>query len=163
MGSVYLNERMLNRGKSVRNGWNKKQIELFGVNMSVRGWKKKILNKWYPQEVYDDFLKLKNYHFKKKDIDISKLKSYKTIIKNPKQTKNKFKKTSKKRQYNDDRWLAVRDEILKRDEYTCKSCGRENCVFHVHHIKYVGEFVWDTPNKYLVTLCDLCHKETHKK
>jgi len=36
MGSVYLNERMLNRGKSVRNGWSELPTHAKGDGMGFR-------------------------------------------------------------------------------------------------------------------------------
>ncbi len=55
-----------------------------------------------------------------------------------------------------------RMEILKRDTFRCKVCGRrpDNYVdieLHVHHIRPVGEGGF-THEENLITLCDTCHK-----
>ena len=55
-----------------------------------------------------------------------------------------------------------RMEILKRDKFRCKVCGRrpDNYVdieLHVHHIRPVGEGGF-THEENLITLCDTCHK-----
>lgn len=36
-------------------------------------------------------------------------------------------------------WKEKREEILKRDNYKCQYCGRNNCELHVHH-KYYNKF-----------------------
>ncbi len=53
-------------------------------------------------------------------------------------------------------------DILKRDKFRCKACGRrpDNYVdieLHVHHIRPFGEGGF-THEENLITLCDTCHK-----
>ena len=55
-----------------------------------------------------------------------------------------------------------RMEIIKRDHYRCKICGRrpDDCVdieLHVHHVRPFGEG-GVTHEDNLITLCDTCHK-----
>lgn len=65
-------------------------------------------------------------------------------------------------------WAAKREEILSRDGFCCVNC-RSSESLQVHHRQYhvlerVGEFVkpWAYPNRYLITLCESCHKAGHK-
>lgn len=58
----------------------------------------------------------------------------------------------------DPRWQKKRLEIFQRDDFTCQECFSTNKTLHVHHIKYVGDFPWETPDLYLLTLCEDCHR-----
>lgn len=67
-----------------------------------------------------------------------------------------------------DEWKNKRDKILKRDNYTCKHCGKTNGILQVHH-KYYNVYPngtrpkpWDYPDDVLITLCDDCHKRVHQ-
>lgn len=83
------------------------------------------------------------------------------------ETFEKFSKSGKpikfKSLYKTEKWISLRNSILKRDNYTCRKCGTQEKIMHVHHIKYVGDFIWDTPPEYLLTLCKKCHEKTHKR
>lgn len=79
----------------------------------------------------------------------------------------------------DPRWKAKREEILRRDNYTCRGCGAkdpdppepeedgyvpedldspEPIILEVHHKWYEwGKDPWDYPGSCLITLCDMCH------
>ncbi|TAL51903.1 MAG: HNH endonuclease, partial [Nanoarchaeota archaeon] len=55
-----------------------------------------------------------------------------------------------------------RMDVLKRDKFKCKVCGRrpDNYVdieLHVHHIRPFGDGGF-THEENLITLCDTCHK-----
>lgn len=67
----------------------------------------------------------------------------------------------------DPRWRAKRIEILERDKYTCKLCGKnkeDGVILHVHHIMYhKGLMPWEYRNRELITLCEDCHNNFHKK
>lgn len=67
------------------------------------------------------------------------------------------------RNYRSDGWVKKRNKILLRDRYECKKCGsRKNLV--VHHKKYFhGKKLYEISNKYLITWCEKCHNEHHKK
>ena len=49
-----------------------------------------------------------------------------------------------------------RDEIMFRDGCKCVECG-DNKNLILHHLKYVNDF------KNIVTLCEKCHKEKHRR
>ncbi len=59
-----------------------------------------------------------------------------------------------------------RNEIFKRDKYTCKKCGRsrkvgDRVVLNIHHIKPFAihkELRFDENN--VITLCQECHRKT---
>jgi len=54
-------------------------------------------------------------------------------------------------------WLKKRIEILERDGYHCRDCNNEDNL-QVHHCWYAKGPPWETPNEFLVTLCDECHE-----
>lgn len=59
------------------------------------------------------------------------------------------------------KYVRWRSEILKRDNYTCKKCGKRQCYLEVHHIKsytHYPELRYDMKNA--ITLCKNCHRLT---
>lgn len=66
------------------------------------------------------------------------------------------------------KYKDFREEIFKRDKYTCNDCGRrrkpgDRVVINVHHKKSFSEYKelrFDKSN--VVTLCKECHKLKHK-
>lgn len=58
------------------------------------------------------------------------------------------------------RWQHKRLQIVKRDNGRCVNCRSQEDL-QVHHIKYIGHHPCDTPNCYLVTLCEPCHLGYH--
>lgn len=55
-----------------------------------------------------------------------------------------------------------REDVYKRDNYTCLKCGQVGYILNAHHIYAYSDF----PEKRLdldngVTLCENCHKEFH--
>lgn len=50
--------------------------------------------------------------------------------------------------------------VLKRDNYTCQSCGKKNCKLEVHHIVFQSKGGTNMPEN-LITLCEDCHKKVH--
>jgi len=71
------------------------------------------------------------------------MKKYFDLLKNPK-------------------WLRKRKNIILRDGGKCTKC-RSKINLQVHHIYYYTDKPdpWLYPNKYLITLCDNCHKDYH--
>jgi 5-methylcytosine-specific restriction endonuclease McrA len=59
----------------------------------------------------------------------------------------------------DPRWQKKRLEIMDRDEWKCRRCGEKTKTLNVHHVAYFKDHEpWDTPNGFLMTLCEQCHK-----
>lgn len=58
----------------------------------------------------------------------------------------------------DPRWQKKRLKILERDDFMCKFCGDTKSTLNVHHISYFKN-PWDVEDKFLITLCESCHKE----
>lgn len=57
------------------------------------------------------------------------------------------------------RWQKRRLEILARDEFMCRKCGRDDKTLSVHHLKYIkGREPWEYSDKYLITYCETCHE-----
>jgi 5-methylcytosine-specific restriction endonuclease McrA len=82
------------------------------------------------------------------------------VIPKRKQSYNELLKTPE--------WKNKRDKILKRDNYTCRHCGKTDTILQVHH-KYYHKYPngtrpkpWDYPDEALITLCDNCHKRVHQ-
>jgi hypothetical protein len=64
----------------------------------------------------------------------------------------------------DPRWQRKRLEIMQRDDFKCLSCDDSTQTLNVHHAYYVtGRNPWDYPSWSLSTLCQDCHKDTHRK
>lgn len=59
----------------------------------------------------------------------------------------------------DPRWQRKRLEVMGRDEFKCRDCGRNDSELHVHHCLYERGEPWETANKFLLTLCKDCHDE----
>jgi hypothetical protein len=58
-------------------------------------------------------------------------------------------------------WLKKRVEVLERDGYKCRDC-REEDNLQVHHCWYAKGAPWETPNEFLMTLCENCHERRQK-
>ena len=66
-------------------------------------------------------------------------------------------------QLKDQKWIERRKQIKNRDNNECQVClsKKKLCV---HHKKYIyGTLAWDYEDRYLITLCDNCHKLFHHK
>ncbi len=59
-------------------------------------------------------------------------------------------------------WQKKRLEIMKRDNFTCVSCGDNQNTLNVHHKTYrKGASPWDYDDSLLITLCEECHYNMH--
>lgn len=61
-------------------------------------------------------------------------------------------------------YINWRNEVFKRDDYTCQKCGVKAVKLNAHHIKKWSEYPslrFETTNG--VTLCLKCHKSVHRK
>lgn len=61
---MILTEQILNQGKSNNGGWNAKQMECLNSYPLVKGWKRRLIGKDFPEEVINNFISLKNDHIK---------------------------------------------------------------------------------------------------
>ena len=64
----------------------------------------------------------------------------------------------------DPKYREWRRMVYKRDDYTCKKCGRKSGILNAHHIKNYTSFPegrLDPANG--ITLCKKCHKGFHSK
>ncbi len=59
----------------------------------------------------------------------------------------------------DPRWQKKRLKIMERDNFTCLACGKDTGTLNVHHVHYAKGDPWLTPDRFLMTLCEPCHKE----
>jgi hypothetical protein len=58
-----------------------------------------------------------------------------------------------------EKWKEIRKYVLKRDNYTCRQCGKKlhGGIAQIHHVSYNDYF--DPDN--MITLCQDCHKKKH--
>jgi len=67
------------------------------------------------------------------------------------------------KQLKDTKWQKLRLKIISRDQHKCTKCGTDKYLV-VHHLYYVyGHKPWEYPHSALITLCNECHKDWHKK
>ena len=65
--------------------------------------------------------------------------------------------------FKDPRWQKKRLRILERDNWACQMCVAKHKSLHVHHLFYIKDIEpWEYEHRYLITLCDDCHKAVHK-
>jgi len=105
------------------------------------------------------------------DIEKKQIKEQKKLIKwwkkstKPKKKKKKRVKNYKELSYTEllktPEWRKRREQILFRDNYTCQECGFKTHL-EVHHKKYGYKYPWLSPDKDLITLCEICHAKIHK-
>jgi 5-methylcytosine-specific restriction endonuclease McrA len=64
--------------------------------------------------------------------------------------------------YRTQSWINLRELALKRDKFTCQSCGSTKNL-HVHHKKYgkSGTNYLIVDLKHLITVCKKCHEAIH--
>jgi 5-methylcytosine-specific restriction endonuclease McrA len=58
------------------------------------------------------------------------------------------------------RWARKRARVLARDGWRCTKCGRRG-ILQIHHLSY--RFFGREPLEDLVTLCEQCHWDEHRK
>ena len=58
-----------------------------------------------------------------------------------------------------DEWKRKRYVVLKRDSWKCVYCGKP--ATQVHHKLYAKRNIGKEPIKWLVSVCDDCHKSRH--
>jgi hypothetical protein len=57
----------------------------------------------------------------------------------------------------DPRWQRKRLKVMERDGFECCDCGSADKSLTVHHCHYSKGGPWDTPDGFLLTLCQDCH------
>jgi len=105
-------------------------------------------------------------------------RSIRKIRRNERKGKGKIKRKKKRKKKNEEsrniqirmnyrkdledyRWINQREQVLKRDNYTCQKCGAKTNL-QVHHLKYIpGRRPWEYKRELLITLCSSCHKKEH--
>lgn len=61
------------------------------------------------------------------------------------------------------KWQRKRLEILKRFNFKCFGCEKEDEELHVHHCWYEkGKKPWEYPDYCYLVLCSDCHKRWHR-
>lgn len=58
----------------------------------------------------------------------------------------------------DPRWQKRRLEVMQRDGFKCRDCGRTDLTLHVHHCAYAARDPWEARDNVLLTLCEECHE-----
>lgn len=49
---------------------------------------------------------------------------------------------------------------MQRDDFTCRHCKSTDNFLNVHHLIYLPNCdPWEYDDKFLITLCEKCHKE----
>ena len=57
-------------------------------------------------------------------------------------------------------WYKKRDEILKRDNYSCRICGSSLHKIDVHHLCYFPDsLIWEYDDELMITVCKKHHYE----
>ena len=62
---------------------------------------------------------------------------------------------------NSDEWQRKRYVVLKRDNWQCVRCGAP--ATQVHHKKYLNKNIGKEPIKWLVSVCEGCHRNYHRR
>ena len=63
---MILTNDIFNLGKSSNNGWNGKQMKLLGIFKLYSGWRKDLIGKDFNENTIQEFISLKDFHFKQK-------------------------------------------------------------------------------------------------
>jgi len=150
----------LNKNKTSKGGWTKKQINALGIDWPpTKGWKKRAIGHVMTEEkarAFEGVTKSKDQIINKVSKDDGKDWSWKPNnkdipgikVKSSKKNKNKGKKKSNRQRvsrldndgfYSSKEWRALRVRVLEKYECKCMMCGRSpkihGIVIHVDHIK----------------------------
>lgn len=106
-------------------------------------------------------------NLKDKYCDTHKLEFKKQVKRWRKDYDDRRKDDKYKKFYKSTEWKRLRDYVLKRDNYICQECIKEDKITTcntVHHIVEVREDFSKALNEdNLVTLCHECHNKIHKR
>jgi hypothetical protein len=158
--SIIITKDFLEKGKSDRGGWNKKQLIALGFDGWEKKWYRRSIGMELSEEMANRFLELKNHHI---------LQKQENIAKNEEQHKSKTttkmadvkSNISFSEQYNHPNWQRKRLEVMERDEFKCMTCGNKQKLLHVHHNTYDGKYLWECRMQSMITLCVDCHEKIH--
>lgn len=160
-----LTKEIFKQALSAKNMLRPAQFRALGYDNIFKGWRSFLIGKEFTQRQLDEFVLLRKggVALSVKDKEKVKLKRLKREYK---QQQNK-KKNNYNKDLKNDKWVAKRNKILKRDGYKCVMCAEKRgsvVKLNVHHILYDKDLnMWNVPDFYLVTLCDSCHKIEHSK
>jgi len=84
--------------------------------------------------------------------------------KDKKQSKVKIEKEySWEQRYEHPMWKKRSQQIKRRDNFTCTSCGNKNNLVVHHHVYQSGFKIWEYGGEHLTTWCHTCHEKFHAK
>ena len=120
------------------------------------------MNKLCNKQGCRELTKLKEkYCDKHKVIELENVKRWRKAY-DEKRQDDKYKKF-----YKSSRWKFLRSHVLKRDNYVCQECIKENKLTvcsTVHHIVSIKEdFSKALDEDNLITLCHECHNKIHER
>jgi len=153
---------LLEKGKSSNGGWNKEQVNLLGEDMKIKGWAYRMVGKEVPDSIVAEFLRLKDFHFKRKHEKGLPVKKKFLVANHILNFAPVTSRLTHQSQYLHPNWQMMRLHVFQRDNYTCVDCGSIDKTLHAHHLKYIRDkYVWEVPHWYIVTLCEDCHSKEH--
>jgi hypothetical protein len=130
----------------------------------------KVFNKIQPNQVSCSRKCYSNYKNKQLNRKLIKVKclncgkefeKYNTMKQRLYCSNNCQKELRKIKQPSYNEWQLLREERLEKDNYTCQDCKKHDNYLVHHVIPLALEGSNDVNN--LITLCDECHGERHKK
>lgn len=68
-----------------------------------------------------------------------------------------------------DQWKRKRAGIINRDKNRCCNCGSTKQLqvhhrqYHIHPVTGFKRAPWDYDNRFLITLCEICHSSGHRQ
>lgn len=66
MEKILVTEEIWQKGLSRNGGVSSRQAKLFGVTIrNNKGWKREIIGHWFPKDIIDKYISLKDRHLKK--------------------------------------------------------------------------------------------------
>jgi len=156
-------------------GFTRKSLAVLGITELKSGWKHLILNREFPEDVFNKFYELSKAHRERHPIKSYQHVERKYIPKiKPEPVKVELSESEKAikgtqemrarhaKEYCSMQWQRKKTAIMVRDNFVCSICGATDRFIHVHHLRYIpGCKVWEVDDKYLVCVCVNCHDKLH--